>query len=290
MQRIITLEMINQYELELYEEEKSKATIQKYLRDLRRFFMYLPELKEVNKKAVIQYKQYLKEHYKATSANSMLVALNRFLMFAGWADCRVRQFRVQKMLFCKEERTLSAEEYKRLVQAADSRGNSQLCLVLQTICSTGIRVGELRYITVESLREGMAEIDNKGKDRRIIFTKELSRLLIDYCFRNRIVSGPVFVTKNGGPLDRSNVWRAMKGLCGDAGVDPRKVFPHNLRHLFAFTFYSQEKDVVRLAEILGHSSIETTRIYTTTTGEEHKRMLSRLKLIFGVEYKNDHII
>ncbi len=286
MEKILTIDLINQYENYLYEEEKAKLTIEKYIRDIKKFYIFLPVEKVVEKKEVIKYKEYLKEHYQVSSVNSMLVALNRFLEYAGWLECKVHQFKIQRTLFCKKETCLSKIEYENLIRTAKKEGDIQLNLLMQTICSTGIRVSELQYITVRSLEMEYAQINNKGKNRIIFLPKPLIKILKAYCVANRIMSGPIFISKSNTPISRTTIWKKMKGLCKMAKVDERKVFPHNLRHLFAFTFYRSEKNLLRLAEVLGHSSIETTRIYTATTGEEHQKLISKLGLVFDSRYQN----
>ncbi|MBS6646713.1 MAG: tyrosine-type recombinase/integrase [Clostridiaceae bacterium] len=275
----ITMGTIEKYERYLVEEERSKATIEKYIRDIRKFYEFLSDDKWVSKEMVIAFKNHLHQSYKISSVNSILVAVNNFLSFCGLMECRVKQFKLQKNLFCRKEQELTREDYHKLVHAAKSRDNERLSLLMQTICSTGIRVSEHQFISVEALKQGYAVISNKGKTRTIFLTPELTGRLKVYCSKNHIESGAVFITKNGKPLDRSNIWTMMKALCQDAGVDSKKVYPHNLRHLFAFTFYGIEKDLLRLADILGHSSIETTRIYTISSGIEHKRILSKLNLL-----------
>ncbi|MBT9778522.1 tyrosine-type recombinase/integrase [Clostridium sp. MCC353] len=270
---------IDRYERYLVDEERSKATVEKYIRDIRKFFEFLSEDKCVNKEIMIAFKNHLLQNYKISSVNSILVAVNNFLSFSGLMECRVKQFRLQKNLFCRKDQELTKEDYQKLVQAARLKDNERLSLLMQTICSTGIRVSEHRFISVEALKQGYAVISNKGKTRTIFLTPELSGRLKVYCSKKHIESGAVFITKSGKPLDRSNIWTMMKALCRDAGVDPKKVYPHNLRHLFAFTFYGIEKDLLRLADILGHSSIETTRICTISSGVEHKRILSKLNLL-----------
>lgn len=279
MEYIMTMELMERYQRSLYEEEKSKLTIEKYMRDIRKFFNFLETNRRVDKMRVIAYKDYLKEHYQASSVNSMLVALNRFLEFAGWMECRVRQLKIQKTLFCKKEKYLTQQEYERLVKTAMQEGDIQLSVLMQTICSTGIRVSELPYITVSSLKTGYAQISNKGKNRIIFLPRPLLKLLSLYSKRNQIKRGSIFVTRTGKPLSRSTIWKKMKQICCAARVDEQKVFPHNLRHLFAFTFYRLEKNLLRLAEVLGHSNIETTRIYTMSTGEEHRNLISKLGLV-----------
>lgn len=275
----ITMELIECYERHLFEEERSKATIEKYIRDIKKFFLFLSEDKRVSKEVMIAFKNQLARTYKISSVNSILVAVNSFLVYAGLMECRVKQFKLQRNLFCRKDQELTRGEYLKLVQAAKSRDNERLSLLMQTICCTGIRVSEHQFISVEAVKKGYAVICNKGKTRTIFLAPELSARLREYCNRNRIKNGAVFITKSGKPLDRSNIWTMMKALCKDAGVDSKKVYPHNLRHLFAFTFYGIEKDLLRLADILGHSSIETTRIYTVSSGTEHKKMLSKLKLL-----------
>lgn len=228
---------------------------------------------------VLEYKRKLAAQYKSTSANSMLVALNRFFGFCGRRDLQVRLLKVQRVSFRERSREMSVEEYKRLVRAAREKKDERLSLLIQTLCSTGIRVSEHRCITVEALRSGSICIDGKGKERAVFLPKKLQKQLKYYCKEKKITTGPVFITKSGKPLNRCNIWAEMKALCKNAGIEPQKVFPHNLRHLFALTYYRLEKDIVRLADILGHANIETTRIYTSTTEEECLRSLSRMKLL-----------
>ena len=262
----------------LIDEERAAATIEKYRRDVQAFFTWLPEKTEVSKEMVLEYKRKLAAQYKSTSANSMLVALNRFFGFCGRRDLQVRLLKVQRVSFRERSREMSVEEYKRLVRAAREKKDERLSLLIQTLCSTGIRVSEHRCITVEALRSGSICIDGKGKERAVFLPKKLQKQLKHYCKERKITTGPVFITKSGKPLNRCNIWAEMKALCKNAGIEPQKVFPHNLRHLFALTYYRLEKDIVRLADILGHANIETTRIYTSTTEEECLRSLSRMKL------------
>lgn len=208
----------------------------------------------------------------------MLVAVNGLLAYMGLNDCKVKLQKIQKRIF-HDENNLSKQEYQRLLAAAESKSNEQLLMLMQTICATGIRVSEHKYVTVEALKQGSAVVKNKGKIREIIFPKKLRRSLLKYCKEHHIESGAVFITKHGNPLDRSNIWTMMKSLCDEAGVDKAKVFPHNLRHLFAYTFYGLEKDLVRLADILGHSSIETTRIYTKTGMKKCQSIMDRMDLL-----------
>lgn len=263
----------------LIDEERAAATIEKYRRDVQAFFIWLPEKTEVSKEMVLKYKRKLAVQYKLTSANSMLVALNRFFGFCGRRDLQVRLLKVQRVSFRERSREMSVEEYKRLVRAAREKKDERLSLLIQTLCSTGIRVSEHRCITVEALRSGSICIDGKGKERAVFLPKKLQKQLKYYCKERKITTGPVFITRSGKPLNRCNIWAEMKALCKNAGIEPQKVFPHNLRHLFALTYYRLEKDIVRLADILGHANIETTRIYTSTTEEECLRSLSRMKLL-----------
>ena len=281
MERILKQEYIDEFARHLGREEKSKLTIEKYIRDTRHFYDFLTEGKGVDKECVISYKEYLKDRYRVSSANSMLAALSAFFGFMGWEDCRVKQFKTQKILFCRQDKQLTKREYERLLKASPAAGGMQLNLIMQAICSTGIRVSELQYITVKAVNSGYAYINNKGKARMIFLPKPLMELLKAFCSREGITRGPVFVNRKGVAVSRYYIWKKMKGLCKDASVASEKVFPHNLRHLFAFTFYRLEKDLLRLAEVLGHSSVETTRIYTATNGKEHRKIISRLGLVYG---------
>lgn len=262
----------------LQNEERSIATVCQYERDVLRFVSFL-NLKELTKDVVLQYKQELMEAYQPVSVNVKLSALNSFFSFIGRDDLKLKLLKIQKSAYCSEERELSKSEYFRLIQAAEKKKNKRLALLLQTICGTGIRVSELKYITAAAVNCGEAVIQLKGKTRTILIPKKLQKKLKNYLRRERIVEGPVFITRTGRPLDRSNIWKMMKNLCRDAGVDAKKVFPHNLRHLFARCFYSIDKDIARLADILGHSSINTTRIYIITSGTEHRRHLDALRLV-----------
>ena len=263
----------------LLEEERSAATIEKYGRDVLAFLSWLSDREEISKEVVVGYKQAIIGKYKTTSANSMLVSVNRFLDFIGKKDCQVKLFKIQRNPFRKKDKELTKEEYNRLILAAKAKSSSRLFLMIQAICSTGIRVSEHRFITREALERGSITIYNKSKERVVFLPKKLKKCLLQYCRQNGIYSGPVFVTKNGTPVNRCNVWAEMKALCKEAGVSPEKVFPHNLRHLFAVTYYRMQKDIVHLADILGHSNIEYTRIYTFTSEEEHARVLSRMCLL-----------
>ena len=261
----------------LIQEEKSSATIEKYLRDITAFWRYLGR-ENVTKEALMLYKKYLLEkNYTIRSINSMLASLNSLLTFLGWTDCKVKCLKQQKQIYCPEEKELTKAEYLRLLEAA--KKDSQLQLVMQTICGTGIRVSELRFFTVEAAKQGEVAVRCKGKSRTILIPGKLKRLLLSYAQKHNIRSGAIFLSRNGKPLNRSCIWAQMKRLCASAGVNPAKVFPHNLRKLFARTFYSIEKDIAKLADILGHSSIDTTRIYIMTTGTEHRKKMERLGLV-----------
>lgn len=274
----ITNELIQKFKMYLINEEKSSATLEKYIRDVTTFMQWLDD-RMVEKVIVVEYKQNLIENYAPASANSMLSSINSFFEYMEWFDCKVKTFKIQKQIFANKDKELSKAEYERLLMAAKSKQNKKLYMLMQTICSTGIRVSELRYITTDAVRKEEAVINCKGKMRVVILPKQLCRMLASYIKEQKILSGSVFITKNGKPLDRSNIWKLMKNLCENAGVSKDKVFPHNLRHLFARTYYSLEKDVVRLADILGHSSVNTTRIYTMETGEQHRIQIQRLGLL-----------
>jgi len=275
---VLTQEKINRYIAYLQEQERSVATIQKYTHDLTAFHKYLCGT-AITKPALIAWKQQLADSYAPASVNSMLAAVNGFLSFMGWSDMAVKPLKIQRTIFVDEQRELSRLEYERLVKAAERVENERLALVIQTICATGIRVSELRYITVEAVQAGRAMIANKGKRRVVFLPGQLRKLLRAYAKKQKKSAGPVFTTRTGRPLNRSNIWRDMKQLCKFAGVAEEKVFPHNLRHLFARTFYNLERDISRLADILGHSSINTTRIYTAESGNVHAHQVERMKLI-----------
>lgn len=274
----ITKELIKKFRRYLIEEEKAAATVEKYIRDINVFADWLGE-KELDKETVLTYKENLIKNYAPASVNSVLSSLNSFFTFNEWYNLRVKNLKIQRQTFANKDNELNKEEYERLLTAAKSKGNEQLYFLMQTICATGIRVSELRYVTVESLKAQKAQINLKGKMRVVLLPKELCKMLLKYSKEQKITSGSVFVSRNGKPLDRSNIWKMMKALCESAGVARAKVFPHNLRHLFARTFYSLQKDIVRLADILGHSSVNTTRIYTMETGETHRRQIQKLGLL-----------
>lgn len=260
----------------LVREEKSKITIEKYMRDVKDFFIFVKD-RALTKEAVIEYKKYLTESYAVRSVNSKLASINSFLSFLHREDCRVKNLKLQRETYLPEEKELSKEEYLRLLQAANN--NSRLRLIIETICGTGIRVSELRYFTVEGVKSGTVTVNCKNKTRNIIIPSKLKKLLLKYAKLKNIREGIIFRTSKGKPLNRSNIWKEMKKLCKSANVNPQKVFPHNLRKLFARTFYGIEKDIAKLADILGHSSIDTTRIYIMTTGDEHRKKIDRLGLI-----------
>lgn len=277
--RILTKKLIEDFFCYLKSEEKSQNTMEKYLRDVRAFAMYLNGA-EVIKETIIVYKgKLLSENYAARSVNSILASLNSLFSFLGWTDCRVKTIKLQRQMYCPEEKELTKAEYMRLVNTAKQKGNERLNLILQTICGTGIRVSELQFITVEAVKCGKAVVSLKGKTRSVFLVKELQKKLLRYAAGQKIQSGAIFITRTGKPISRTNIWREMKSLCNQAGVNPQKVFPHNLRHLFARVFYSIEKDIAKLADILGHSSINTTRIYIISTGNEHRRRMEHMRLI-----------
>lgn len=274
----ITEKSLLKFEHFLKEEEKSCATIEKYLRDVRHFICFAEE-RPIDKALTMEYKALLQKNYAIASANSMIASLNSFLRFMGLSCCCVKQFKVQRQTYCPEEKELTREEYIRLVNAAKAKGSERLSLLIETICGTGIRVSEVKYITVEAIRRGEATVSCKGKSRTIFIPAKLQKKLLHYAKEYGISAGAVFITRTGRPMNRSNIWREMKALCERAGVTPGKVFPHNLRHLFARTFYGIEKDIVKLADILGHSNINTTRIYIVTTGAEHRKKIEGMRLI-----------
>lgn len=277
--RILTETQIAAFAVYLKSEEKSENTIEKYMRDVREFCAYVGEA-EMTKETVIAYKnKLLSENYAARSVNSVLASINSLLSFLGWADLKVKSIKLQRQIYCPEEKELTKAEYIRLVNTAKQKGNERLNLLIQTICGTGIRVSELQYITVEAVKCNEAVVSLKGKTRSVFIVRELQKKLLRYAAEQKISSGAIFITRSGKPMSRTNIWREMKSLCVEAGVNPQKVFPHNLRHLFARTFYGIEKDIAKLADILGHSSINTTRIYIITTGNEHRQRMENMRLI-----------
>ena len=272
--RKITEETLAAFARQLGEEERSPATLEKYLREVRQFAAFLGG-REVTRELAAAWREELSARQSPATVNGKLTALDRLLAFLGWEDCRVKHLRVQRQLFRDSARELSREEYARLVETARRLGRGRLSLLMETICATGIRVSEVRYITAEAVREGRTEIALKGKIRTILLAGKLCRKLEKYARQKKITSGELFLTRSGRPMSRKQIWAEMKGVCRAAGVAPSKVFPHNLRHLFARCFYRVSRDVAKLADVLGHSSIETTRISLISTGAEHARTLER---------------
>lgn len=271
------MEMIENFCSFLYERENAPATIRKYMTDIRTFFFYLGTDQAVDKQRVLEYKEWLLGHYAVSSANSMLAALNQFFDYMHFDNLKVKRVRIQNNLFLQEEKELTKEEYKKLVGAAIKEGKYQLALCMETIVSTGIRISELAYFTVESLKKPFIEIFNKGKYRRIYIPEKLKKKLIRFAKEQGIRTGAIFVTRNGKPKSRSNIWREMKALNKLVGIDEKKIFPHNLRHLFARVYYTSTKDLTGLGDILGHSSLNVTRIYTANTGETYQKQLDSIK-------------
>ncbi len=270
-------EDILKWENYLIEQERSKLTIEKYVRDLNKLYSALGEEKEIDKKVLIEWKESLKECYTMRSINSILAAVNNFLVFMGWRDLCLKTYRIQKEVYEKKSRELSKEEYQRLIRATGK--DERLKMIMETIGATGIRISELRYFTIEALSKNTVMVYCKRKARNILIPKGLKKLLVAYAKKYNIKSGYLFCTKSGKPIDRSNVWVAMKRLCQKAQVSESKVFPHNLRKLFAKTFYALDRDIAKLADLLGHSSIETTRIYIMTTSQRHMEQIERMNLI-----------
>lgn len=277
---IIADRQISVFEKYLQSEEREPGTIEKYCRDVRTFAAWLGG-RELTKERAVAWKDHLRSAgYAPATINSMLVAVNRFFHFLGWDMFRVKSLRIQRRMFRSKEKELTREEYSRLIETALALGKERLALLIETICATGIRVSEVKYITTEAVRAGRAEVSLKGKIRTILLPNKLCRKLQKYAKKQKTASGEIFLTRSGKGLSRRQIWAEMKSLCRQAGVAPSKVFPHNLRHLFARTFYRACRDVVQLADVLGHSSIETTRIYLVSSGTEHARRLERLGLIF----------
>ena len=277
--RTSTVEQIREFSRYLREEERETATIDKYSRDVKDFFIWLKD-REISRERIAEWKQHLRRAgRKSVTINGKLSALNKFLSFLGRNDCRIKYLKIQRRLFRSTEKQLSKQEYIRLLETAHSLGRERLALLMETICVTGIRVSEVQYITVEAVQTGQTEIALKGKIRTILLPGKLCRKLKKYAGKRKIVSGEVFLTRNGKGMSRRQIWAEMKSLCEKAGVAPSKVFPHNLRHLFAQTFYRVCRDVAKLADVLGHSSIETTRLYLISTEAEHVRQMERTGLI-----------
>lgn len=277
--RILTNEVIEHFRIYLRGDEKSENTIEKYIRDVRAFAAYQNGA-EITKESAIAYKgKLLSGNYAVRSINSMLASLNSLFVFLEQVNCKLKSIKLQREIYCLEEKELTKAEYMRLVNAANLKGKERLNLLLQTICGTGIRVSELQYITVEAVKNGEAVVSLKGKTRTVFIIKKLRQRLLRYAKLKKIYTGAIFITRTGKPMSRTNIWREMKSLCKQAGVSPQKVFPHNLRHLFARTFYGIEKDIAKPADLLGHSSINTTRIYIIATGSEHRRRMEQMRLI-----------
>lgn len=276
--RFITAKVIAEFKEHLILEERSKMTVEKYIRDIKAFAKYTQN-NAATKEIVIAYKKHLQENYAVRSVNSMLASINSLFAFLGWHDLKVKSLKLQQQVFCPEEKEVTKAEYARLCRAAERKHNERLNLILQTICGTGIRVSELQYITVEAVKQGETVLNCKAKTRSVFIVKELKQKLLRYAAEQGIKSGMIFVTRTGKPISRTNIWREMKALCEEANVNPQKVFPHNLRHLFARVFYGIEKDIAKLADILGHSSINTTRIYIISTGTGHRHRMENMRLI-----------
>ena len=277
-ERILTSDIIENFRKNLELQEKSTSTIEKYIRDVKAFSAYTENV-AITKEKVIAYKKYLKNNYAVRSVNSMLASINSLFNSLEWHDLKVKSLKLQQQVFCSEDRELTKAEYARLCKTAKRKKNKRLNLILQTICGTGIRVSELQYITVEAAKQCEAVVNCKAKTRSVFIVKELKQKLLRYAAEQNIKSGMIFVTRTGKPISRTNIWREMKALCAEADVNPGKVYPHNLRHLFARVFYGIEKDIAKLADILGHSSINTTRIYIISTGTEHRKKMENMHLI-----------
>lgn len=278
MKKTITHNQISEFKKYLLNEEKSSVTVEKYIRDVTTFYVWSNN-RAIEKADVIAYKEFLMGSYKIASVNSMLSSINSFFTYLEWFELKVKTLKKQKELFIREEKELTKAEYERLLDAARSKKNKRIYYIMQTICATGIRISELRFITTEAIRMQRAEVRCKGKNRMVFLPKNLCKILKEYTKEENIQNGSIFTTKTGKPINRRNVWADMKKLCETANVARTKVFPHNLRHLFARTFYSQQKDIVRLADLLGHSSVNTTRIYTIESGYKHKKIIQRLGLV-----------
>ena len=278
-ERQLTQDHLAAYSRHLHAEERSPGTIEKYLRDAAAFLHWLAGQPVTRERARDWRDDLLDRSYAPVTVNSMVAAVNQFFAFLGWEDCKIRSLKIQRKLFRDDRRDLSREEYQRLLDTAHNLGRDRLALLLETICSTGVRVSEVRYITLEAVRAGRAEISLKGKLRVILLPGKLCRKLKKYARAKKITSGEIFLTRSGKSLSRRQIWAEMKRLCKKAGVASSKVFPHNLRHLFARTFYKVCRDVVKLADVLGHSSVETTRIYLMSTGSEHTKILRNMHLV-----------
>lgn len=277
--RKLSMDMVSEFKKHLVAEDLAASTVQKYERDLTAFAAWAKD-QEITKELVVQWRETLvSEKYAPATVNSMLAAVNTFFKFVGWYDCCVKFLRIQKKLFRDRSKELTQAEFRRLVDTAAAMGRYRQAMLLETICATGIRVSEVKYITVEAAQRGRTEISLKGKIRTILLAQKLCKKLLKYARKNKIASGEIFRTRSGKSLSRKQIWAEMKSLCKKAGVEATKVFPHNLRHLFATAFYRATKDIAKLADVLGHSSVETTRIYLLSTGEEHIRQLDRLGFV-----------
>ena len=278
-ERVITKATIEQFEAYLHKEERSNGTVDNYIRNVRELATWLAG-QAVTKEQLVAWKDALQaKRLQPTTVNAKLAAIGCFLRVMGWQDCQVRFLRVQRRVFREKEKELTREEYEKLLAAAQQQGSARLALLLETICATGVRVSEVQYITVEAARRGRVDVTMKGKIRTILIPNKLCRKLLKYAKQTKTASGKIFLTRNGTALSRKQIWAEMKSLCQAAGVSPGKVFPHNLRHLFATVFYRACHDIVKLADVLGHSRIETTRIYLVTTGFEYAKQLEQLGLV-----------
>ncbi len=274
----ITEITIRRFEQALQEDEKSKATIEKYGSALRKLMQWM-DGREVSRGLLIEYRDFLRTDHAVSSVNGTISAINSYLETAEMPECKLKLMKIQRKIFRSQEKEMTREEYFQLIKTAEQQGRTRLALIMETICSTGIRVSEVKDITVEAAAQGYAEVTLKGKTRSILLPGKLSRKLLKYARKQKIVSGAIFLTRNGTPISRKQIWAEMKSLCEAAGINAAKVYPHNLRHLFARCFYRETHDVVKLADMLGHSSVETTRIYLISTGVEHARILDHLKLV-----------
>ena len=283
MQKEITFtmktELIEEFSYHLYSQEKTAATIRKYSTDLKTFLGYLGTDRQVHRIRLLEYKEWLRQQYAVSSANSMLAAVNSFLDYLCFPELKVKSYKVQKRMFLDSEKEMTKTEYRKLVETARKKEKSQLALILEAICATGVRVSELKYLTVKNLQDGRLEVCNKGKTRIVLIPESLRKKLLCYAGKQGIKSGPVFITRSGKPKDRSNIWTEMKVLAEQEGIKPKKVFPHNLRHLFARSFYKATNNLAALADVLGHSSLEVTRIYTADTLKKFQGMIEQLDLI-----------
>ena len=277
--KIMISEQLASFRAYLQDEERSEATVEKYLCEVTQFAAWLNDT-EVTKSAVAEWKEHLlTSGYEPSTVNGKLTALDRFFDFMGWPDCKVKHLKLQRRLFRDDSRELTKAEYERLIATAEGLGKERLALLMESICGTGIRVSEVQYLTIEAAQQGKVEIYLKGKVRTILIPGKLCKKLLKYAKKHKIASGEIFLTRGGKSLSRKQIWAEMKALCKKAGVAPSKVFPHNLRHLFARTFYRVCRDVAKLADVLGHSSIETTRIYLISTGAEHAKTMDMLRLV-----------